>query len=120
MVSMGVHLDRPLHSVRLVAWGRADDGWWACVTWRQRVRDHGETAEIGFAAWVPAGAISRPGWSTPIELPRLMLPAERQAWPAPPGWPAWYAGVWPAGPVNTPAGVELITGPAWRERRRRG
>ncbi len=30
----------------------------------------------------------------------------------------WYAGVLLDGPVATPAGVEVMTGPAWRERRR--
>jgi len=115
---MGVYLDRPPHSVRLISWGRADDGWWACVTWRQRVRTAGESGEIDFAAWVPAGSITRPSWSTPIELPRVELPADRRAWPAPPGWPSWYAGVWLQGKVATPGGVEVANGPAWRDRRR--
>jgi hypothetical protein len=115
---MAVYLNRPPHNVRLLAWGRADDGWWGSVTWRQRVHARGSDDEIGFAAWVPAGAISRPAWSTPIELPRLELPVHRRLWPAPPGWPSWYAGVWVDGPVAVPTGVEIVTGPAWRRSRR--
>lgn len=115
---MAVHLNRAPHNVRLVAWGRADDGWWACITWQQRIRTHGQADEIGFAAWVPATSISRPSWSPPMTLPRLELGIDRRSWPAPPGWPAWYAGIWYDGPVTPPAGVEIVTGPAWRERRR--
>lgn len=114
-----VHLDRPPHSVQLVAWGRAGEGWWGCITWRQRLRGPDGVRELDFAAWVPAAAIRRPGWSSPEPVPRIDLPNDRQAWPAPPGWPAWYAGVWPHGPVSTPAGLDAVTGPAWRERRGR-
>jgi hypothetical protein len=113
-----VHLDRPPHAARLVAWGRADDGWWGCITWQQRVRGaDGKLAEIGFAAWVPATAITRAPWSEPSGLRRVALPADRRTWPAPPGWPSWYAGPWPAGPVAVPVGVEVVNGPAWRRRR---
>ncbi|MGN6605596.1 MAG: hypothetical protein ACTHMS_01110 [Jatrophihabitans sp.] len=117
MASMAVHLTRPPHNVRLEAWGRADDGWWGCVTWRQRVFARGVPDELAIAAWVPAGAITRPAWSQPVELPRVELPASRRSWPAPPGWPYWYAGLWPDGPVPLPPGVELLQGPAWRPRR---
>jgi hypothetical protein len=46
-----------------------------------------------------------------------MLPADRRVWPAPPGWPSWYAGIWLDGQVAVPVGVEVVTGPAWRRRR---
>jgi hypothetical protein len=119
MSGVAVHLNRPPHNVRLVAWGRADDGWWGCVTWQQRVRTATGVDEVGFAAWVPAGAIARPDWSTPTPVPRFDLPMDRRAWPAPPGWPSRYAGVWADGPVPAPRGLEVVTGAAWRERRRR-
>jgi hypothetical protein len=119
-VAVAVHLNRAPHSARLVAWGRSADGWWGCVTWRQRLRGATGICELDFAAWVPADAISRPNWSTTSEpIPRLELPGDPRAWPAPPGWPAWYAGVWRDGPVTVPADLQVITGPAWRERRRR-
>jgi len=114
---MAVYLNRPPHNVRLVVWGRADDGWWACVTWRQRVRAQGDAAEIAFAAWVPAGSVTRPRYTTPVRVAQIRLPTERCTWPAPPGWPSWYAGVWLEGPVATPPGAELVTGARWRERR---
>jgi hypothetical protein len=117
---MAVHLDRPPHNVRLVAWGRADDGWWACICWRQRVRGRDTGEEMDIAAWVPGGSVRRPGWSSSVDLPRLELPSDRRLWPAPAGWPSWYAGVWLDGAVSAPPGVELVTGAAWRERRRRG
>jgi hypothetical protein len=116
MTGMAVHLDRPPHSVRLVAWGRAPDGWHACVTWNQRVRSAAGDDEIGFAAWVPAGAVTRPSWSAPMQLPRVELPADRRVWPAPPGWPSWYAGVWEDGPLRAPPGLQVVTGAAWRRR----
>jgi hypothetical protein len=116
---MAVYLNRPPHNARLVAWGRADDGWWACITWQQRVDAHGRTSDMPFAAWVPAGSVSRPAWSSPAPVPRLALGPDRRSWPAPPGWPNWYAGVWLDGPVAAPAGVQLVSGPAWRPRRRR-
>jgi len=114
---MAVYLNRSPHNVRLVAWGRADDGWWACIMWRQRVRAHGEPAEVDFAAWVPAGAVTQPRYASPVRVARVRLPSDRRAWPAPPGWPSWYAGVWLDGPVATPPGVEPVTGARWRERR---
>jgi hypothetical protein len=117
MTGMAVHLNRPPHSVRLVAWGRAEDGWWGCIAWQQRVHARGVQDEIGFAAWVPAGSVTQPGWSSSVDVPRVQLPLERRAWPAPPGWPAWYAGIWLDGSVAVPAGVELVSGPAWRKRR---
>lgn len=115
-MAMAVYLDRPPHNVRLVAWGRAEDGWWACVTWQQRVRVRGEAGEMAFAAWVPAGAVKQPAWSAPqrTSVPRLALAADRRSWPAPPGWPSWYAGPWPDGVVAAPPGVDLISGPAWQ------
>ncbi len=116
MPGMAVHLNRPPHSVRLVAWGRTGDGWHACVTWNQRVSTRAGDDEIGFAAWVPAAAVSKPGWSSTVDVPRIELPADRRAWPAPPGWPAWYAGVWDGGPLQAPPGVQIVTGAAWRRR----
>jgi hypothetical protein len=100
-VSMGVHLDRPLHSVRLVAWGRADDGWWACVTWRQRVRDHGE---IGFAAWVPAGAIADPAGRPRSSYPgSCCRPSGKPGQRRPDGQPGTPACGLPARSTHLPA-----------------
>ena len=61
VTGMAVHLDWAPPSVRLVAWGRAPDGWHACITWNQRVSTADGDDEIGFAAWVPASAVSKPG-----------------------------------------------------------
>ena len=118
---MAVHLNRPPHSARLVAWGRTEDGWWGCVTFQQRVRPvagDGPTDLLDVAAWVPAGVVTLPGWSQPVDVPRLSLPVWRKAWPAPPGWPSWYAGVWPDGALALPAGLEPVAGAAWRHRSR--
>jgi hypothetical protein len=113
-MSMAVHLNRSPHSVRLVAWGRAGGGWWACITGRVRVRAPAGAQELDFAAWVPGDAVSLPGWSSPVAVVRIALPAERPQWPPPRGWPAWYAGVWSEGPLPMPAGLAPVTGPAWR------
>lgn len=117
MVGMAVHLDRPPHSARLLAWGRAPHGWWGLVTFRHRVAVRGDPAELPVAAWVPASSLRQPSWSARVELPRLALPDDQGAWPAPQGWPSWYAGPWPNGPLALPPGVEIIVGPAWRTRR---
>lgn len=114
-MAAAVYLNRSPHNVHLHAWGRADTGWWGCIGWRQRVRTPAGDEEIGFAAWVPAATLTRPGWSSTVAVPRIALPADPRAWPAPPGWPAWYAGVWLDGPVTAPAGAELVTGAAWRK-----
>ncbi len=113
---MAVHLNRPPHSVRLVAWGRAPNGWHACVTWNQRISTLAGADEIGFAAWVPASAVSKPGWSSSVDVPWIVLPPDRRAWPAPPGWPAWYDRVWDDGPLRAPPGVQVVTDAAWRRR----
>lgn len=113
---MAVHLNRSPHSAFLVVWGRATDSWWGCITWQQRVTADGVDSEIGFAAWVPAADVSLPSWSSPSEVPRIALPDDRKAWPAPPGWPSWYAGVWTEGRPIAPAGLELISGSTWRRR----
>src|SRR5690349_14184723 len=104
---MAVHLDRPPHSGRLVAWGRAPHGWWGLVTWRQRVLVNGQPDEVPVAAWLPASSIRRPSWSSGVELPRLTLPPDQRAWPAPRGWPSWFAGPWPNGTLTLPPGVVM-------------
>ena len=111
-----MHLDRPPHSARLLAWGRAPHGWWGLITFRQRVTAHGELTELPVAAWVPASSLQRPGWSAPAELPRTTLAPDQRTWPAPLGWPSWYAGPWANGALRLPPGVEIVTGPAWRPR----
>lgn len=117
MPGVAVYLDRAPHHAMLVAWGRAPDAWWACVQLRQSVRSAEATEELAVAAWVPAASVTRPGWSTPHRVPRLRLAADRTTWPAPPGWPSWYAGAWPAGPLALPPGCVPVTGPAWSRRR---
>lgn len=119
MLGMAVHINRPPHSARLVAWGRTDESWWGCVVFQQRVRPidgNGATQELEVAAWVPASALTLPGWSQSVEVPRMTLPVWQKAWPAPPGWPSWYAGVWVDGGLALPAGLEIVTGAAWRRR----
>jgi hypothetical protein len=59
---------------------------------------------------VPAASLIRPQWSSRIALPRIALPADRRLWPAPPGRPSWYAGIWIDGPVPAPPGVEVVNG----------
>lgn len=119
-MAVAVHLKRPPHSAHLHAWGRAETGWWGCITWQQRVRTRAGDTEIGFAAWVPAATLTRPGWSPNEDLPRIQLAADSKSWPAPRGWPAWYAGVWLDGPVTPPPGVQLVTGAAWRNHSKLG
>ena len=115
VVAMTVHLNRPPHSAHLAAWGRHATGWWACITFRARVLGDGDP-ELDVAAWVPAHAVTRPNWGTDVApVHRIQLPAERATWPAPPRWPAWYAGVWTDGPLLLPAGLTLVTGAAWRK-----
>lgn len=111
---MPVHLNRPPHNARLHAWGRADTGWWGCISWMQHVRTAEGGAELAFAAWVPAATLSAPGWAAREELPRLRLPADSRAWPAPRGWPAWFVGVWLDGDPACPPGVSVANGPGWR------
>ena len=113
---MAVYLDRPPHQSFLVAWGRASDAWWGCVQFRVRVSTSDGPDELPAAAWVPAASITRPGWSTPVDVPRIALTGDRAAWPAPPGWPSWYAGAWPTGQLALPPGCTLTTGPAWSRR----
>jgi hypothetical protein len=77
----------------------------------------GGGGELAVAAWLPASSLTRPGWSSAaVDLPRLTLPDDRRCWPAPHGWPSWYAGVWPNGPLPLPPGTEAVTGPAWQRR----
>ncbi|GAB2475038.1 hypothetical protein [Jatrophihabitans fulvus] len=115
-MAMAVHLNRPPHSVRLHGWGRATTGWWGCVSWVQRVHAATGDDELGFAAWVPAACLSRPSWSSDEPLPRIVLPDDSRLWPAPRGWPSWYAGVWLDGEVACPPGVRPVQGAAWRNR----
>jgi hypothetical protein len=117
MPGMAVYLDRPPRSATLVVWGRAPDAWWGCVIFRVTVTAASDTAELPAAAWVPSASITRPPWSSVIEIPRVQLSHDRTAWPAPQGWPSWYAGVWPAGDLTLPPGLTAATGPAWRRRR---
>lgn len=118
MPGIPIHLARPPFSARLLLWGRAEDGWWGLVEWAQTIRRGGALETSSFAAWVPAGALSRPGWSAQAPaIARITLPGARPDWPAPAGWSGWFAGAWPSGPVRTPDGVELVTGPRWRHGR---
>ena len=114
---MAVHLDRPPHSARLVAWGRAQHIWWGLVTFRQRIVVDGREEELPCAAWVPASSLRQPSWSSSVAVPRLALDPDQRAWPAPRAWPNWYAGPWPNGPLALPPGARATTGPAWRGRR---
>jgi hypothetical protein len=116
---VAVYLDRAPRSASLVIWGRAPDAWWGCVQFRVTVvtvRPAYPTTELPVAAWVPAASITKPGWSTSSDVPRVSLTHDRTLWPAPPGWPSWYAGAWPAGPLCLPPAVDVASGPAWRRR----
>ncbi|MBE7189789.1 hypothetical protein [Jatrophihabitans endophyticus] len=115
-MALPVHLDRAPHNAHLAAWGRHATGWWACVTFRARVEGDGEP-ELAVAAWVPAHAVMQANGTTAgTHVDRLVLPDDRARWPAPPRWPAWYAGVWTDGPLPLPPGLTLVTGAAWRKR----
>jgi hypothetical protein len=111
-----VHIDRAPFNARLLAWGRAADGWWGLVEWAQTVRSAGALSTMPFAAWLPAAAVRKPGWSggRAADVARLTLPPRRADWPGPAAWRGWFAGVWAGGPVPLPPGVELDNGPAWR------
>jgi hypothetical protein len=61
---------------------------------------------MDMAAWVPAHQLTKPHWITAQRLPRVQLPI--------PGWPGWYIGAWPSGPVPLPPDVEIDKGPAWQ------
>ena len=113
---MAVYLDRPPSQAQLVVWGRAPDAWWACVQFRQAITSADGGAELPVAAWVPAASVSRPNWSAQLAVPRVVLGHDRTTWPAPPGWPSWYAGAWPGGPLPLPPGCTAATGPKWRRR----
>lgn len=114
-----MHLNRSPHNAFLAAWGRHATGWWACVTFRARVTGDGDgdgELTLDVAAWVPAHAVTKPGYVNASAVPRTALPDDRRAWTGPPGWPAWYAGVWADGPLPLPPGLTLLTGAAWRNK----
>ncbi|WP_143168237.1 hypothetical protein [Jatrophihabitans endophyticus] len=113
-----MRINRPPFAVTLHAWGRAAEEWWGCVTWQQRVTTGAGDDDVPFAAWVPAASLSRPSWTATEELPRLRLPADPRQWPAPRGWPAWFAGVWRDGEPACPPGVRTVVGAGWRRKPR--
>ena len=113
MGSVPVRLNRPPHHARLIAWGRAVNGWFGCCTWSQRVRRSGRVTTIDICAWLPSSALSSPGWSAGAnDVPRVDLD---QGWPMPPGWSRIFIGAWIAGPLRLPDGLEVVTTPAWRD-----
>ena len=114
-----VYLSRPPHSVRLLVWGRASDGWWGLVAWEQRVLRGVEPTTLPVTAWVPAQSLTKPGWSSGDAVPRVRLPAMRHEWPPPEQWQGWFAGAWADGPLRLPPGDEVVSGPQWRDRSRR-
>lgn len=114
---MAVYLDRPPRQAFLLAWGRAPDAWWGYCRFRQRVRTGDQVDEQPVAAWLPAASIRQTGWYKPVDLPRLKLGHDRTEWPAPSGWPSWYARAWPQGPLTLPPGCVINDGPAWRQGR---
>lgn len=116
-MAVAVHLNRLPRNAFLLAWGRHESGWWACITFRARVTGDGEP-ELDVAAWVPSHAVTKPGYVDASDTPRIGLPTDQRRWPAPPRWPAWYAGVWADGPLPLPPGLTLVTGAAWRNRPR--
>ena len=100
-----------------MAWGLAAHIWWGCVQFTVAIRAPVGHGQLAVAAWIPASSLTRPGWSSAtVDLPRVTLPDDRRSWPAPPGWPSWYAGVWPNGPLQLPPGTEAASGPAWKRR----
>lgn len=99
MPGVPVHLDRAPFTARLLAWGRAVDGWWGLIEWVQTLRRDGALSSARCAAWVPARCLHRPSWATSGSAPlaRIALPPRRGDWPGPAAWSGWYAGAWPAG-----------------------
>jgi hypothetical protein len=110
-----VQLTRWPNEGHVQVWGRATDGWWGLLTWTARIRLRGERERMEMAAWLPAEQMRKPGWISAERLRRIKLPEDRGQWPQPvPGWPGWYVGAWPGGPVPLPPDVEIDKGPAWR------
>jgi hypothetical protein len=102
------------HQVRLLAWGRARDGWWGLVAWEQRVRAAGDVERMLYAAWVPAGQLSKPHWVNARPLQRHQLSDDRREWPQPSSWEweGYYVGAWPSGDVPAPMnGVQVVQPP---------
>jgi hypothetical protein len=100
--------DRWPHQVRLLAWGKASDGWWGLVVWEQRLRLADGTERVLYAAWVPAGQLSKPHWVAARPLRRHELPEDRTDCPQPRTreWEGYYIGAWPSG--NPPAPTDSV------------
>jgi len=102
------------YQVRLLAWGKASDGWWGLVVWEQRVRVAGDAERMLYAAWVPSGQLSKPHWVTARQLRRHQLPEDRKDWPQPSmwEWEGFYIGAWPSGDPPVPMdGATVIKPP---------
>jgi hypothetical protein len=101
-----VQIDRLPWSGQLLAWGRAEDGWWGLFAWwvRLQLPAAGGRVQLFCSAWVPAASLSQPAWGRSAEdLPRLPLPADRDRWPPPAASEGWHAGIWVDGPMPVPA-----------------
>lgn len=104
-----------------MAWGRATGTWWALCTWTQRVVIDGRSqAELPVAAWLPSASVRKPLNAAEVTVPRLLLADDQRDWPAPNGWPGWYAGPWLSGALLLPVGLAADNRPEWERRRDRG
>lgn len=112
---MPVQVDIPPGSGKLDCWGDGPGGWWARVIWLEQVMPPGHTHGVHWlwcAAWTHASHIqpaNDPRDYTPP--PRLVLPDDRAAWPAPQprphaAWPddGWFLGVLDGGIPRLPDG----------------
>ena len=114
-MALAIYLRQPPGSGFLLAWGHHRTGWWGCVAMRIRLVDLND--ELEAAAWIPAQALSKPNWAHGSGVvTRVVLPAEDRAWPGPPRWPSWYAGVWASGELRLPPGARMVTGAGWRNK----
>lgn len=95
----------------LLAWGRAPDGWYACVKWEDYlyVPERRSGMHVDQTAWRPAEQIRPIVDQVYGDVPRIMLPADPDQWPVPPHASAEWA-----------YHHGLLTGPApkppWAER----
>jgi hypothetical protein len=105
---MRVDLNRhPYHAqLRMLGDGR-DGRQWALITWLQHVSIEGQGSSVPYAAWVPAGQLSRPAWMESTALRIVKLPADPSRWPCLASWDGIYAGPWPDGDLPAPDGVEV-------------
>jgi hypothetical protein len=120
---MSVKLDIPPERGQLDCWGLGPGGWWALIVWTEQVMPPGANNGVH---WLHCAACThathvRPA-SDPRDYdppPRITLPSDRTAWPAPHHrphavWPedGWFAGVLDGGIPQLPPAFERA-GAGW-------